>query len=960
MDIERHKETISADRRMEQAWVYEKEGRADLALEELLAAEKEGCGKAECFFNIARLYCDMGMYMEAEKKLGKAAAKGMDTAELHEMLGRISFGLGRYEKALEEYGSAIGMDKSSGRLHAELGTVYEKKGDYASAVSEFKKSAEMGYRTASVCMSLAKIYFRQGKKELAEQELQKAVSEGVASGEVYNDLGRLYYHSGNYDMSEKESRRSLKANPDRADTHYDLGKVYELMKKYSAAQAEFKRAGRLGYAPADIRAKLEKNYIDIASDYCREGEFSRAAQELKKAVKSDPSNGEALYLLGKTYEKSGKLSSAIREYRKAIKLGKAGADIDRDLRIAVYLKKEQELAEKGLTGTVDKYLRYSEKTAGREKSIGMNIGKTILATENIIEKDRINNERLKEYLCNDLHCRISEDFSVKIIRTPNFDKMPGDWLNYIMLLPLGMAQIVSYLKTNKINIVQDDLNIKINHRNRFGEYKDRINGEIFYDTERISRYLDGQADEDISLIMEETEKMTEISGYKAILLSVPKGDRDYSAILFMLAYAKYIRNKYDPVIIVGGLEFEKYMSFIRKHSENIDYLITGTGEKALYRLLTALICSADMSNVPGIVFREDKKIIDGGGFSVPIKPDFEGLPMDMYGYRGQRSHMNADAEIKEILDDFNNSGVILSPLRLMNGCPYGCIFCCSSSDALNYVVKTDIFVSYYKELKEKYGITGVFFLNDTLNISKDYLNELCDNILESGLDIMWCDCARADNIDRDMLFKLRKAGCVRLVYGMETASPRLLDYIGKGICLEQLEDTIRWTDEAGIWTGLEIICGFPHERREDVELTIEFIRKNRKYINMVYYNAFDLRTRSRLLLNPERYGIENVSGADLSGHPSGNPINLTRYRYDEIGGLKWKDRISQTAGSLDYMMRETMCSDYFFPFYEVEHFLFFLYSKIKDKKDIVRIYSRTEKAISEMNRLCGHSLGAVR
>lgn len=233
-------------------------------------------------------------------------------------------------------------------------------------------------------------------------------------------------------------------------------------------------------------------------------------------------------------------------------------------------------------------------------------------------------------------------------------------------------------------------------------------------------------------------------------------------------------------------------------------------------------------------------------------------------------------------------------------------------------------------MNEEFGLKYFFFLHNTINLSKKYINEFCDEIIKANLDILWSDCARADNLDRDTLLKMRKAGCVRLVYGLETASPRLMKYIDKQINLKQLENILSWTDEAGIWSGIEIICGFPHETKEDMDMTIEFLNRNKKNIDQMYYNIFYLTYGSRMHVAPERYGLENLSQTDTFKYDRMQVKGLTRISFDEKDSLKWEDKLKQMTECFDHTVEETN-TKIACPCFEMEHLLFYLYSKTVKK-----------------------------
>ncbi|MBU1887860.1 MAG: radical SAM protein, partial [Candidatus Omnitrophica bacterium] len=291
-----------------------------------------------------------------------------------------------------------------------------------------------------------------------------------------------------------------------------------------------------------------------------------------------------------------------------------------------------------------------------------------------------------------------------------------------------------------------------------------------------------------------------------------------------------------------------------------------------------------------------------------------------------------------IMGQFQQTGVLLLPYRFTRGCPFECIFCISSTQKLSHALFPKEIVLHLKSLQEEYNPTGFFFLNDTINISKKYINELCDEIIASKLKILWSDCARIDNLERDALFKMRAAGCIRLIFGMETASPRLLKYIDKKIDLRKLEDVLRWADEAGIWAGVEVIGGFPHEKQEDIDATISFLNANEKYINRIYLNHFDLRRNSVLYNSPQKYGLERIFKVDQCTEKDFS--SYVEYGFDEANGLRWEDKARQIEFSVK-MVQESCAKGQ--RFFTDEHLLFYLYSYFDNKDDVKSIYLKILK-----------------
>jgi len=532
-----------------------------------------------------------------------------------------------------------------------------------------------------------------------------------------------------------------------------------------------------------------------------------------------------------------------------------------------------------------------------------------------------------------------ENPKIKIIRLPSFFKKRqfSSKPNCCLIPPLGLGLIASYLRSKGVPVEQDDLNMKIHYDNNYSiSPEDKIDTEIFFDMQRIEKYASGDRDTYVDSVMEKIDSKTRLSDGQIVLLSLPDNIENDSNLAFALAYSRFIKKKYHSVNILGGQGPWSNLLRTKHNCQDIDFVIQGDGEYPVYHLLKAITNSQKLGNLPDLSILEDGKLITSNRISEAIKPDFSGLPIEKY--RSREEVLSYPPDIEEIMQEFQKTGVLLLPYRFTRGCPFECIFCISSTQKLSHALPPGEIARHLKSLQEEYNPTGFFFLNDTINISKKYINELCDEIIANKLKILWSDCARVDNLDRDTLFKMRKAGCIRLIFGMETASPRLLKYINKKIDLKNLKDVLRWTDEAGIWSGVEVIGGFPHEEQEDIDTTVSFLKENERYVDRIYLNHFDLRQNSLLYNFPQKYGIERIFKVDQCTEKDFS--SYIEYGFDEANGLSWKDKVKQIEASIK-TVQESCTRGY--RFFTDEHLLFYLYSRFNNKDDIKSIYLKIIK-----------------
>jgi anaerobic magnesium-protoporphyrin IX monomethyl ester cyclase len=114
---------------------------------------------------------------------------------------------------------------------------------------------------------------------------------------------------------------------------------------------------------------------------------------------------------------------------------------------------------------------------------------------------------------------------------------------------------------------------------------------------------------------------------------------------------------------------------------------------------------------------------------------------------------------------------------------------------------------------------------DLFTVSREQVVGLCELILERGLRLRWTCNSRVDFVDPEMLRLMGQAGCWMISWGIESASEEVLQRARKGIALEQVEQALQWSREAGIRNWGYFIIGLPGETEETIKQTIRFSKR---------------------------------------------------------------------------------------------------------------------------------------
>lgn len=170
------------------------------------------------------------------------------------------------------------------------------------------------------------------------------------------------------------------------------------------------------------------------------------------------------------------------------------------------------------------------------------------------------------------------------------------------------------------------------------------------------------------------------------------------------------------------------------------------------------------------------------------------------------------------------------------GCPFHCSFCAISALFGGRKVRfwdIDRVVSEIERLVTEFHIKYIKILDECFVLSKEYVNKLCDRLIEKDFDVNMWGYARVDTVDAKLLCKLRKAGIQWLAYGIESADESALAGVLKGqYSNKQTLEAMRQTREAGIHIIANFMFGLPDDTLESMERTLRLCKEiNPEWIN---------------------------------------------------------------------------------------------------------------------------------
>ncbi len=277
----------------------------------------------------------------------------------------------------------------------------------------------------------------------------------------------------------------------------------------------------------------------------------------------------------------------------------------------------------------------------------------------------------------------------------------------------------------------------------------------------------------------------------------------------------------DVPVVLGGPYVTADHPFALKDT-NVDFGVLGEGERSFLNLINALDKDEDYTQVRGLAFRNNGEITtsEPEDFIIDLDelpyPAWDAIELDKYfNYRkmGKRTSSNQHQMKKRVL-----------PIQTTRGCPFRCNYCHNLFGKKLRKRSTENVIGELRLMKEKYGVEEVEVMDDTFNVDLDRGKEIFRRIIEEKFDFKYSftNGLRADRLDDEILDLFKKAGVYRMVFAIESGTPRIQKAINKNVNLERAKKIIKMATDRKFSVGGFFMLGFLDETEEEVQNTIKF------------------------------------------------------------------------------------------------------------------------------------------
>ncbi|MBF0212173.1 MAG: B12-binding domain-containing radical SAM protein [Magnetococcales bacterium] len=263
------------------------------------------------------------------------------------------------------------------------------------------------------------------------------------------------------------------------------------------------------------------------------------------------------------------------------------------------------------------------------------------------------------------------------------------------------------------------------------------------------------------------------------------------------------------LLVMGGPQASAVaVSLLQRHA-CVDLIFRGEAEAGW----AAFLEGKPWSEIPGLVYRHQNAVQETP--PAPLLMDLDQLPFPAF-------------------DLYPATGLSI-PLETGRGCPFACTYCSTNRYfSRRFRAKSPArILAEMDQLNRLYGVRAFDLIEDSFTTNRRKILEFCDAIALHSPAYSWNISARPDQVDDELLGRLRQSGCRGIFFGIETGSQRLQKVVKKNLRVAPAMENIAQARHSGLMVTASFIIGFPDETETDLRETLRVFGILNGYREMV-------------------------------------------------------------------------------------------------------------------------------
>jgi anaerobic magnesium-protoporphyrin IX monomethyl ester cyclase len=244
--------------------------------------------------------------------------------------------------------------------------------------------------------------------------------------------------------------------------------------------------------------------------------------------------------------------------------------------------------------------------------------------------------------------------------------------------------------------------------------------------------------------------------------------------------------------------------------DRFDLVAVGEGEETIVEIMSHL-GDRRFEEVAGLVFKRGNEVI-----RTPGRKRLKDMSLLALPYRRDLPNREYIAYWRRHWEQAT------TPLMSTRGCPFRCEFC--HKPVFGDLFRARSAESVIAEMREaaELGYDHIWMSDDLFTLNYHRTLELCRELEAARLPLTWECLSRVTHVDYELFVQMRRAGCTRIFFGIESGDPGVLKQMAKGITPDQSRAAVEACVKAGIKAAGFFMVGYLGETQESLIRTIRF------------------------------------------------------------------------------------------------------------------------------------------
>jgi len=333
----------------------------------------------------------------------------------------------------------------------------------------------------------------------------------------------------------------------------------------------------------------------------------------------------------------------------------------------------------------------------------------------------------------------------------------------------------------------------------------------------------------------------------------------------------------DAKVILGGphasVQPKESLEFIN----SLDFVVVGEGERVILELIKAIREKTKFNQIKGVAYRDKEKI--------KISPTKNNVNLNELPF--------PDRSLIPNYNKYLDSDII--GIDIVRGCPYKCNFCEPNMIGGHKVkyrdprkVATEIKRLYNRYKKKEFYISSDLFTGNHILIKKLY-EELKKNKLTNKVEFIIL--SRVDLFTEELAVLLKKMNVTRILFGVESGSQKILDYLNKGINLNKIKNAFKIAKKYNFKTHMLLMLGSPLETEETLLETKKLVEDiNPTHVMFSLFTALPGTYFYKFFEKQNKLDVKSYEQFDYYTYTNhGQNVKLENLDYQNI--IKFKNKL---------------------------------------------------------------------